>query len=77
MSSNALVDVLADTLVGSDSLPLPFIVTVVESSATVIYLHFDQMSAGGLDDLDGLLCVFKGNLTLNKTTYLFKEETLM
>ena len=34
-----------------------FVVTVVESSVTVVYTCFDQTSTGGFDDLDGLLCV--------------------
>ena len=34
-----------------------YIVAVVESSVTVVYPRFHQTSAGGFDDLDGLLCV--------------------
>ena len=33
---------------------------MVESSLTVVNPRFDQSSAGGFDDLDGLLCVQRG-----------------
>ena len=37
-----------------------FVVAVVESSVTVVYPCSDHSSAGGLDDLTGLLCVQRG-----------------
>ena len=39
---------------------LYFVVVVVESSVTVVYPRSDQSSTGGLDDLNGLLCVQRG-----------------
>ena len=39
---------------------LYFVVVVVDSSVTVVYLRSDQSSTGGLDDLNGLLCVQRG-----------------
>lgn len=37
-----------------------FVFGALESSVTIIYPRFDQSSAGGFDDLDGLLCVQRG-----------------
>ena len=39
---------------------LYFVVVVVDASVTVVYLRSDQSSTGGLDDLNGLLCVQRG-----------------
>ena len=39
---------------------LYFVVVVVESSVTVVYLRSGQSSTGGLDDLNSLFCVQRG-----------------
>ena len=39
---------------------LCFVFVAFESSMAIIYPRFDQSFAGGLDDLDGLLCVQRG-----------------
>ena len=56
---STMVVTVSSTSVGNSclSLLLEFLVLVVESSVTVIYPRFDQTSASGFDDLDGLLCV--------------------
>ena len=39
---------------------MSFVIVAFESSVAIIYPRFDQSSAGGFDDLDGLLCVQRG-----------------
>ena len=60
---SAVVITASNKFVGNSCLSLSsyccslFIVAVVESSVTVVYLRSHQTSAAGFDDLDGLLCV--------------------
>ena len=50
---------------------LYFVVVVVESSVTTVYLRSDQSSTGGLDVLNGLLSVQRG---LNSKSFLRKAK---
>ena len=61
-SRSVLLVKLVSKLVGNSCLSLSncccnLFVAVVECSVTVVYPRFDQTSAAGFDDLDGLLCV--------------------